>query len=74
MKKRKNAPIWAKHLRRKFEIEKDLKNEAYHFLELYGLSQAFELFRLIHKGEDHHFETVMLIYQRAIEAESNARS
>ena len=38
----------------KFNVEKNAKNEAYHFILAYGLFDLFLEFCKEHRGQDHH--------------------
>lgn len=45
----------------KFLIEKNAKNEAYHFILAYGLFDLFLEFCKEHRGQDHHAECVKIL-------------
>lgn len=45
----------------KFLIEKDAKNEAYHFILAYGLFDLFNEFHQKHGDTDHYAECVRIL-------------
>lgn len=45
----------------KFNVEKNAKNEAYHFILAYGLSDLFLDFCKEHEGQDHHAECLKIL-------------
>lgn len=45
----------------KFLIEKDAKNEAYHFILAYGLFDLFNEFHQTHSGVNHYAECVKIL-------------
>lgn len=45
----------------KFNVEKNAKNEAYHFILAYGLSDLFLEFCKEHRGQDHHAECLKIL-------------
>lgn len=53
-KNKRTFPIWAKHLERKFENEKNAKNEAYHFILSRGYYDEFIQFCKQNLGGDQH--------------------
>lgn len=50
----------------KFLIEKNAKNEAYHFILAYGLSDLFLDFCKEHQGQDHHAECVKILLAKSL--------
>lgn len=53
-KNRRTAPMWAKSLARKFEIEKNAKNKAYYFILSHGYYYEFrEFYRKYQSGNPH---------------------
>ena len=48
----------------KFLIEKDAKNEAYHFILAHGLLDLFNEFHRTHGGVDHYAECMRIVAAR----------
>ena len=51
-------------LKRNLQIEKDAKNQAYHFILAYGLLELFADFCKENKGKNHHAECLRIILSR----------